>query len=75
MVNQTFFYKAAAAKLLQSCPTLCDSMDCSPPGSTIHGIFQARVLEWSAIAFSAHKAEGCFIGKKFMEVCLALFKK
>ena len=35
---------AAAAKLLQSCPTLCDPMDCSPPGSSVHGIFQARVL-------------------------------
>jgi len=35
----------------QSCPTLSDSMDCSPPGSSIHGIFQARVLEWGAIAF------------------------
>ena len=34
--------------------TLSDPMDCSPPGSSIHGIFQARVLEWSAIAFSAH---------------------
>jgi len=36
----------------QSCPTLSDPMDCSPPGSSIHGIFQARVLEWGAIAFS-----------------------
>ena len=43
---------AAAAKSLQSCPTLCDSMDCSLPGSSVHGIFQARVLEWVAIAFS-----------------------
>ena len=43
---------AAAAKLLQSCPTLCDPKDGSPPGSSIHGIFQARVLEWVAIAFS-----------------------
>ena len=45
---------AAAAKLLQSCPTLCDPMDCSLPGSSIHGIFQARVLEWVAIAFSVY---------------------
>ena len=43
---------AAAAKSLQSCPTLSDPMDCSPPGSSIHRSFQARVLEWSAIAFS-----------------------
>ena len=35
----------------QSCPTLSDPMDCSPPGSSVHGIFQARVLEWGAIAF------------------------
>ena len=41
---------AAAAKSLQSCPTLCDSIDGSPPGSSVHGIFQARVLEWVAIA-------------------------
>ena len=40
------------AKLLQSCPTLCDPMDCSQPGSSVHVIFQARVLEWVAIAFS-----------------------
>ena len=40
---------AAAAKLLQSCPTLSDPMDCSPPGSSVPGIFQARVLEWGAI--------------------------
>ena len=45
-------YYAAAAKSLQSCPTLCDPVDCSPPGSSVHGIFQARVLEWGAIAFS-----------------------
>ena len=43
---------AVAAKLLQSCPTLCDPRDGSPPGSAVHGIFQARVLEWGAIAFS-----------------------
>ena len=36
----------------QSCPTLCDPMDYSPPGSTVHGIFQARILEWVAIPFS-----------------------
>ena len=37
----------------QSLPTLSDPMDCSPPGSSVHGIFQARVLEWGAIAFSS----------------------
>ena len=40
---------AAAAKSLQSCLTLCDPIDGSPPVSSIHGIFQARVLEWGAI--------------------------
>ena len=45
------FTAAAAAKLLQSCPTLCDPIDCSLPGSSVPGIFQARVLEWVAIAF------------------------
>ena len=39
-------------EVAQSCPTLIDPMDCSPPGSSVHGIFQARVLEWGAIAFS-----------------------
>ena len=40
------------SEVIQSCPTLSDPIDCSPPGSSIHGIFQARVLEWGAIAFS-----------------------
>ena len=40
------------SEVAQSCPTLRNPMDCSPPGSSIHGIFQARVLEWGAIAFS-----------------------
>ena len=43
---------AAAAKSLQLCQTLSDPVDCSLPGSSVHGIFQARVLEWGAIAFS-----------------------
>ena len=43
---------AATAKLLQSCPTLCDSIDGSPPGSPVPGILQARTLEWVAISFS-----------------------
>ena len=50
----TFMYSAvaAAAKSLQSCPTLCDPIDCSPPGSAVPGILQARTLEWVAISFS-----------------------
>ena len=49
---------AATAKSLQSCPTLCDPMAYSFPGSSVHGIFQARVLEWGAIAFSEVNATG-----------------
>ena len=44
---------AASAKLLQSCPTLCDPIDSTPPGSPIPGILQARTLEWVAISFSS----------------------
>ena len=40
------------SEIAQSCPTFSDPIDCSPPGSSIHGIFQARVLEWVAVAFS-----------------------
>ena len=40
------------SEVAQSCPTLFDSMDCSPPGFSIHGVFQARILEWVAISFS-----------------------
>ena len=40
------------SEVAQSCPTLCDPMDCSPPGSSVHGILQARILEWGAISFS-----------------------
>ena len=45
-------YMKKIKKISQSCPTLCNPMDCSLPGSSIHGIPQARVLEWVAIAFS-----------------------
>ena len=44
--------KKIESEVTQSCPTLCNPMDCSPPGSSIHGIFQARILEWVAIFFS-----------------------
>ena len=44
------------SEVTQSCPTLCDPMDCSLPGSSVHGIFQARVLEWVAIAFSESRS-------------------
>ena len=51
-INGQILAAAAAAKSLQSCPTLCNPIDGSPPGSSVHGIFQARVLEWGATAFS-----------------------
>ena len=46
------YHAAAAAKSLQLCPTLCDPIDGSPPGSPVPGILQARTLEWVAISFS-----------------------
>ena len=46
------------SEVAQSCPTLLDPMDCSPPGPSVHGIFQARVLEWGAIAFSETSLDG-----------------
>ena len=50
------------SSVTQSCPTLCDPIDGSPPGSSVHGIFQARVLEWGAIAFSEYDV---WIGHNF----------
>ena len=57
-VHSWLIFKRAAdaAKPLQSCPTLCDPTDGSPPGSSVHGILQARALEWGAIAFSNSNA-------------------
>ena len=49
------------SEVSQSCPTLSDPMDCSLPGSSVHGIFQARVLEWGAIAFSARRASSRYL--------------
>ena len=54
------------SEVAQSCPTLCDPMDCSLPGSSVHGIFEARVLEWVAISFSR--------GSTQMYIKIALFK-
>ena len=56
------------SEVTQLCPTLRDPMDCSPPGSTIYGIFQARILEWIAIAFSAMASELA----KLFQSCLTL---
>ena len=54
------------SEVAQSCLTLSDPMDCSLPGFSIHGIFQARVLEWGAIAFSAYMLLG--VAKKKIEL-------
>ena len=58
---------AAAAKLLQSCLTLCNPTDGSPPGSSVPGILQARILEWVAISFS----NACMHAKS-LQLCLTL---
>ena len=50
--NTSILYTCMCAKVLQACPSLCDPVDCSPPGSSVHGILQARILEWAAISCS-----------------------
>ena len=52
LATSTIWFSVATAKSLQSCPTLCDPIDGSPPGSPVPGILQARTLEWVAISFS-----------------------
>ena len=51
-----YHYSVSESEVAQSCPTLCNLMDCSLPGSTIHEIFQARILGWAAISFSRGSA-------------------
>ena len=48
----TYMQSPSTCEVAQSCPTLCDPIDCSLPGSSVHGIFQARVLEWVAISYA-----------------------
>ena len=65
------------SEVAQSCLTLSDPMDCSLPGSSVHGIFQAKVLEWGAIAFSKYKTRSCVYlcmaqGMKFNKERIAL---
>ena len=59
------------SEVAQSCPTLCDPMNCSLPGSSVHGIFQARVLEWGAIAFSDNTNDLSLIASG--DECVILF--
>ena len=71
------------SEVAQSCPTLSDPIDCGPPGSSVHGIFQARVLEWGAIAFSVPFPSYLYLILGFSWICqsgssrllLLLFKK
>ena len=63
------------SQVAQSCLTLRDSMDCSLPGSSTHGIFQARVLEWGAIAFSGPKAGTTQNDLPFLQVNMSLVFK
>ena len=51
-MNYTHAESESESEVTRSCPTLCDPVDCSPPGSSTHGILQARILEWVAISFS-----------------------
>ena len=64
--SKTIPKKVSGSEVTQSCPTLCDPMDCSPPGSSVHGIFQARILEWVAISFSRDWTQvSCTVGRRF----------
>ena len=57
-------YSVSESEVTQSCLTLCNPMDCSLPGSSVHGIFQARVLEWVAISFSRISGYNSIINQK-----------
>ena len=56
-ISYDYTVKESEREVVQSCPTLCDCMNCSLPGSSLHGIFQARILEWGAIAFSKRSSQ------------------
>ena len=67
-------YVCVCMLVTQSCPTLCNPMDCSPPGSSVHGILQARILEWVAISFSRGLSQprdqtwvSCIVGRFFTD--------
>ena len=55
--SESSVYFTLIVLVAQSCPTLCNPMDCSPPGSSVHEIFQAKILEWVAISFSKGSSE------------------
>ena len=63
MVTVSYSAAATAAKSLQSCPTLCDPVDDSPPGSPVPGILQAKTLEWVAISLIPHSGSQVWVLK------------
>ena len=76
-----FFFLCTYYQSLQSCPTLCDPMDCSPPGSSVHGILQARILEWVVMPFSRGSSQprdrtrvSCTAGREAPSVLLWAFE-
>ena len=60
------------SEVVQLCPTLSDPVDCSLPGSSVHGIFQARVLEWGAIAFSREWLQMCVCVHVCVHLCVCV---
>ena len=72
VTGKTIALAAAVAKSLQSCPTLCDSIDGSPTGSAVPGILQARTLEWVAISFSNACMHACMHAKS-LQLCPTLY--
>ena len=67
MSSRDSFYACMHAKSLQSCPTLCDPMDCGPSGSSVHGILQAKTLDWVAISFSYSLINQLTLGKNILQ--------
>ena len=74
IMASAFYHAFVHAKVLQSCPALCNPMDCSPPGSCVYGIHQTRILEWVAMPFSrgsswlrdrTHICSSCIAGRFF----------
>ena len=63
------------SEIVQSCPTLCDPMDCSLLGSSVHGIFQAIVLEWIAISFSRGSSQPRYLGHEDSNIVKAIYDK
>ena len=73
-ISANHIFDRGLCLVTQSCPTVCDTMDCSPPGSSVHGIFQANLLEWIAISFSRGSSRprnptrvSCIVGRFFTD--------